>query len=117
MDIGDKVDIVNNENIVDELDKIVKSINNNLLTIARNKLCDSISKPINIGEMKQNLKNKKMCLIGWCEKLECENNIKEITGAKSLCKLLGKKYHLDPQNTKCVCNNPSEATCLFGKSY
>jgi hypothetical protein len=63
------------------------------------------------------LDDKKICIINWCGKEQCEEYIKEKTSAKSLCKPIYDKYTLKQLATNCICGNNSIVRCLFGRSY
>lgn len=84
------------------------------------------------------LDNKQLCLIPWCEKSDCEDEIKEKSsrsglaateaqdekapsmGAKSLCIPMEQPVHkkLIQGETKCVsCGNDARRWALFGRSY
>jgi prolyl-tRNA synthetase len=69
----------------------------------------------NYDEMTNILKDKGgFILANWCENEECENNIKNETGADIR---LVKFEKLD-SNGKCIyCNTDSEKTVIFAKAY
>lgn len=82
-----------------------------------------------------------MCIIPWCNKINCENEIKEKTMAKSLCIPINSNhknhcmdhkhceyfedmdvdgnYQLEIKNDDtCIhCGDKAIVGCLFGKSY
>jgi prolyl-tRNA synthetase len=93
------------------LDQIQKS----MFEKAKNFQDNNIIKISNYEEMKKILKEKGgFILADWCEKEECENSIKNETGADIRLIPL-EKYELD---NKCIyCNENSKKTVLFAKAY
>ena len=82
------------------------------------KLKCSISVPTYKEEFFSLLNEKTMCLIQWCNTTECEDKIKEETGAKSLCIPMDDDYKLDLDGTPCMfCTKPTSISCLFGRSF
>ena len=64
------------------------------------------------------IENKKLCLAPFCNQTECENLIKEESGAKSLCIPTENEYIIDIKDKLCVkCGTLADTHCLFGKSY
>jgi prolyl-tRNA synthetase len=93
------------------LDQIQKS----MFEKAKNIQDNNIIKISNYEEMKKILNEKGgFILADWCEKEECENNIKNETGADIRLIPL-EKYDSD---NKCIyCNENSKKTVLFAKAY
>lgn len=98
----------------------------NMYEKAEEKLVKSIKTPKNQTEFKDEIENKNMCLISWCNSTECEERIKEETGAKSLCLPLDKRFRIHEQKSEdgeqkvktCMFSGkPCKVSCLFGKSY
>ncbi len=109
----------------EEDDKLRESIKIELDTIQRelydravHKLQDSLTRPENWSDFVKNIECK-MCLILWCGLTECEDDIKNETGAKSLCVPLEEKYQIpiNEYSTCLKCNKRAKTTCLFGRSY
>lgn len=107
----------NSEDILAQVESIVIGMQQQLLKSATEKYDAAIERPKTVEEMKTFIDNGKLCLIGWCYQDQCEENIKAVTGAKSLCLPLKKKYQLSIDKMKCVCGQNSETSCLFGKSF
>jgi len=93
------------------LDQIQKS----LFEKAKNIQDNNIIKISNYEEMKKILNEKGgFILADWCEKEECENSIKNETGADIRLIPL-EKYS---SNNKCIyCNENSKQTVIFAKAY
>lgn len=102
-----------------EIYAIIININNSLYNNAHEKLVNSIAKPDNWNDFIDSVNNLKLCLIQWCNKTDCELEIKEKTGAKSLCIPTDEEFQLTITNQSiCVhCGNPAVNSCLFGKSF
>lgn len=93
------------------LDQIQKS----MFEKAKNIQDNNIIKISNYEEMKKILNEKGgFILADWCEKEECENSIKNETGADIRLIPL-EKYS---SNNKCIyCNENSKQTVIFAKAY
>ena len=106
-------------NLIDQLTNILKQIHQNLYETAKRKLYENVSRPKNWSEFKTNLEDKKICLIKWCGKTECEEIIKEKTTAKSLCIPDHADFILEIESdSQCIkCGSQAKTSCLFGRSY
>jgi len=101
-----------------KLQSIFDDIYHNLYERARINLQESILKPESWDEFMNISNNKKLCLVPFCNKTECEETIKEESGAKSLCIPTDKEYIIDITGLKCIkCDSNAETHCLFGRSY
>lgn len=108
--------IVDVSNLDNYLNETIERVAIELYQTAKRKMDDCIARPKNSDEFKQSIGDKKMCLIRWCSKEECELEIKDYCGAKSLCQPLEAEYNISGGD--CVnCGSESDTTCLFGKSY
>jgi len=110
------------ENLIDNLNNMLKNIQNNLFHIAKDKLINAITYPNDFSEFINNVENKKMCLIKWCDKDDCEMKIKELSKAKSLCcPDLDENKEIDMRIVDgdiCLhCGDKAQNICLFGRSY
>lgn len=104
-------------NALDEyLNKTMECMAEELYKIAKERMNNCISRPKTSAEFVDSINDKKMCLVRWCGNSECENKIKECTGAKSLCQPLETEYKI--LDGDCAyCGEEGVTTCLFGKSY
>jgi len=110
---------IDNDNHLDEaLRTIFANIHDQLYHKANVQLLSNISIPTNSGEFIKNLDNKKLCLIKWCNHEACEENIKEISKAKSLCIPLDLEMKISDDVKKCImCNRDATIEVLFGRSF
>ncbi|KAI7849312.1 hypothetical protein BDC45DRAFT_574028 [Circinella umbellata] len=126
------------------LDNLEKGVQEALDTIQREmferakaKMSDSIVPVDKWEDFVPTLNAKKLCLIPWCDRVECEEDIKDNSartsnegeeederapsmGAKSLCKPFEQLTDkpIVPGETKCVaCGQDAKHYMLFGRSY
>ena len=125
--------------VVDEVSKLLQTIQKDMFEKARNEFHEHIIKVRDWKDFVPALDANNVCLIPWCEKQECEGQIKSRSksapkdpavgederapsmGAKSLCIPRDQPTgddEIKPGETKCI-NCGSDATCwgLFGRSY
>jgi len=97
-----------------EVELILNQIQQDLLQKAEKLLKSSIAKVDNFKDALKQLKDKKIILAPWCGSVECEDNFKSKTGAKSLNSPLKQ-----PKVTeKCfACKEKAKSWFYFGKSY
>lgn len=109
-----KHDIDVSDQLVARLSFILNDIHHHLYERARTVLHDAIVSVTQIDEFADILLNKKMCLAPFCGGIQCEDLIKELTGAKSLC----IPFEQDNNAGSCViCSNVTTERCLFGLSF
>jgi prolyl-tRNA synthetase len=113
-DTGEKY-IIKRETCIKSLDFYLHEIQKSLLDKAKKIQDNNILKVSNYNEMKKILNEKGgFILADWCEKEECENSIKNETGA-DIRLIPFEKYISD---NKCIyCNEQSKKTVIFAKSY
>ncbi len=113
-DTGEKY-IIKRETCIKSVDFYLHEIQKSLLDKAKNIQDNNILKVSNYNEMKKILNEKGgFILADWCEKEECENSIKNETGA-DIRLIPFEKYISD---NKCIyCNEQSKKTVIFAKSY
>lgn len=113
-DTGEK-NIIKRETCIKSVDFYLHEIQKSLLDKAKNIQDNNILKVSNYNEMKKILNEKGgFILADWCEKEECENSIKNETGA-DIRLIPFEKYISD---NKCIyCNEQSKKTVIFAKSY
>ena len=111
-DTSEKI-IVRVSEISEKVKEILDSIQQNLYERSRKALQDSIAQTDNLEDFKKLIDEKKIVLAPFCNNPECEEKIKELTGAKSL------NSPLDGKTDKpCfACSAKSERSFYFGKSY
>jgi len=113
-DTGEKY-IIKRETCINSVDFYLHEIQKSLLDKAKKIQDNNILKVSNYNEMKKILNEKGgFILADWCEKEECENSIKNETGA-DIRLIPFEKYISD---NKCIyCNEHSKKTVIFAKSY
>ncbi|HKX97625.1 MAG TPA: proline--tRNA ligase [Candidatus Nitrosocosmicus sp.] len=113
-DTGEKI-IIQRETCNKSVQVYLHEIQKSLFEKAKNMHDNNIVKISNYAEMKKILNEKGgFILADWCEKEECENSIKNETGA-DIRLIPFEKYTSD---NKCIyCNAPSKKTVIFAKSY
>ena len=99
-DTSEKINISIDSDILDEVEKLLTDIQNNLYIRAKERRDKLTFKATNLDEMKDII-NKQPGFIKamWCGNMECEDKIKEISGIKSRCIPFLEEHISD----KCVC--------------
>jgi prolyl-tRNA synthetase len=113
-DTGEKI-LIKRIDCSKALNFYLQQIQTSLLEKAKKMHDASIIKVSNYGEMKKILDEKGGFIVAnWCEKEECENSIKNETGA-DIRLVPFEDYSSD---NKCIyCNKHSKKTVIFGKAY
>jgi prolyl-tRNA synthetase len=113
-DTGEK-SLIKRETCSNSVHVYLHQIQKSLFEKAKNMLDNNIIKISNYGEMKKILNEKGgFILADWCEKEECENSIKNETGAD--IRLIPFENYTS--ENKCIyCNEHSNKTVIFAKSY
>lgn len=106
---------VDRNNLIDEVNNILKSIQDNLYNKAKNNLDSKTFTAIDIKEMERIINETPGFIkASWCGNEECEIKIKEINGIKSRCILENEKLPSD----KCVCcGNEAKHLVVWGIQY
>ena len=96
-----------------EINKLLEDIQTNLYEAAKKFLEESIISISSISELKKTVSSGKIGKVEWCGCKECEENIKDKTGSKSLNSEFESKC-----SGKCfACENQTKFVTYFGKSY
>ena len=102
--------------IADEVSLVLDNIQTSLFEKAEKVLKENIATVENMKEAKKALEAKKIIFAPWCGAVECEDNFKEATGAKSL-----NSPEEQPElkkGQKCfACEEKSKSWFYLGKSY
>lgn len=110
-DTHEKIQIKLN-NIVNEVDSLLKDIQVNMYKTALENLNNSISESNDFDEMVSMVNNKKIVLTYHCANKDCEEEIKNKTTIKT------RVIHSYDTKHKCIyCNKPSSYKIYFGKQY
>jgi len=95
--------------------EMLEEMQKDLFDKAKKHLEDSIVSVHSEKELLNVLDNKKIAKASWCNFRECEDGIKEKTGAKSLCMPFDESA--PKPGTKCLCGKDAKVVMLFGRSY
>lgn len=114
---GERITFKFDENINDRLNDILDNIQQELYENAKKRMIDCIERPGSWEQFENAIGDDKMCLIPWCNDVNCENDIKEKTFAKSLCIPTDIEYILNKVGNCVHCGKMGTTICLFGKSY
>ena len=110
------------EKITDKLEKIDKiigetleDIHNSMFNECKKSMEEKTTIAYNIDEFKENMDtNQGFIKAMWCGKEECENKIRELTGAKSRC----MPFNQEKISNKCVCcGEPAEKMVIWARQY
>ncbi|MEM4282511.1 MAG: proline--tRNA ligase [Candidatus Woesearchaeota archaeon] len=97
--------------------QLLETIQKALFEKAKSTLTASIFEAKDWNEFVAAIEGKKLVRAAWCEKVECEEQIKTKTGgAKSVCIPLEQPNNIP--NKKCIhCENRATVVAFFAKSY
>lgn len=94
--------------------ELLEEIQKSLFEKAKKFLKESIVEIRNLDELNSAVKDKKLAKINWCNSVECEENAKDKTGAKSI----NMPFDAKPPNSNCaLCKNKAKVVAYFGRSY
>lgn len=101
--------------LVDTASSLLSKIQDGLLARARAFLDENISQPASYGEFKSIIESRGgFAMAGWCEREECENSIKEETGADIRVLPFDQK----DKPAKCIyCGQDSKKAAIFARAY
>lgn len=113
-DTGEKI-TVSLDNIAEGVTKLLDTIQHNMLERARKHRDSHTYTAHNMDEFAKTVKETPGFVKAmWCGDEECENKIKEMTGATSRC-MPFEQEHIDD---KCVCcGKPAKTMVYWGKAY
>ena len=103
------------DNLKTELEKMLTSIHNNMFEECKNRLKEKTTVALSLDEFKNSMEtNQGFIKAMWCGDEECENRIRELTGAKSRC----MPFEQEKISDKCVCcGKPADKMVVWGKQY
>jgi len=111
-DNGVKESVPMNESIVRSLN-LLAEIQDDMFKKANKLLDNHIEKAENMNDIKKAIDKENIVLISWCGSSECEEKIKNKTGAKSLNIPIVQPKKIG----KCLCGKKGKYMTYFGKSY
>ncbi|WP_054941047.1 proline--tRNA ligase [Paenibacillus ihuae] len=107
--------IVQQDNLVEEIQAMLEQVHNEMFERALKFREDHFYSVDSLDEMKASMEEKRgFALAGWCGTEECEDKVKEETGAGS------RNIPFNPaeQKTTCICcGKPAQHTVVFAKAY
>ncbi len=113
-DTGEKI-VVNISEIAAKTKELLDEIQSSLYDKSLKIMNDAIITTNDFDSFKKHIDEKKIVYSPFCNNPECEDNIKAMTGAKTLNAPLDQEQD---GNTKCVsCGAPADKWFYFGKSY
>jgi len=97
-----------------EVSKILENMQKDLFDKAKKRMENSIVEVNSKEDFEKALKNKKLIKMNWCGETNCEEEIKEKTGATTKCVLLKKEKF----SGNCpFCSKKAVEVMYFGRSY
>jgi len=111
-DTSEKQDI-KIKNIEKSIKETLETMQKEMFDKAKKELTNKITKTNDIKEFKKIINNKQIALVPFCGRVECEEEIKDNTGASSRC-------YIDDKSTseKCIkCGQEKAKWIYFSKSY
>lgn len=114
-DTGEKM-VVGEAELKPGLLKLLEDIQQNMFKQAKSFIEENTREAENFKQLEEIIKNKRgFVKANWCGNRECEDNVKEKTGASIRCIPLDKNEHLPG---KCVyCGKESEQIVYFARAY
>jgi prolyl-tRNA synthetase len=113
-DTGDK-ETVKFEKINERICELLEEIHNNMFKSCYDNMSARTTVAYSLDEILNNLNNNQGYVkTMWCESVECENKVKEVTGAHSRC-IPFKQEVLD--NKCAICGKPAKKTIVWGRQY
>jgi len=111
-DTGEKK-AVKEKHVAEAIKKTLDLIQENLYNRAKKFLHENIKDAKGFGELEKLIKNRKMVRAYWCGSEECEERVKEKTGAT--IRVIGDE---NAKEGKCaVCGNRTKTIVYFAKAY
>jgi len=104
---------VKEKDLVKSIEKTLDLIQENLYKKAKKFLSDNTKDARNFKELEKLIKNRKMARAYWCGDEQCEEKIKEKTGATIRC----IKEKSAKKEGKCICGKSSRTIAYFAKAY
>ena len=103
------------DNLKEEVEKMLTNIHNNMFEECKNRLKEKTTVALSLDEFKNSMEtNQGFIKAMWCGDEECENKIRELTGAKSRC----MPFEQEKISDKCVCcGKPANKMVVWGKQY
>ena len=113
-DNGEKITI-KIEELDAKLEELLKDIQISMFNDCKKRMEEKTTTALNMEEFKNNMEtNQGFIKAMWCGKEECEDKIREVTGAKSRC----MPFEQETISDKCVCcGEHAEHMVVWGRQY
>ncbi len=103
------------EEIEEKLDQLLKDIQSSMYDACKKRMEDKTTIAHNMEELKKNLEeNQGFVKTMWCGNQECEDKVKEETGAPSRCMPFAQEHLGD---TCVCCGKPATKMVVWGRQY
>ena len=103
------------DNLEQEIEKFLKDIHTNMFNICKERMIEKTTIAHNMDELKKNLEeNQGYVKTMWCGSQECEDKVKELTGAPSRC-IPFEQEHIS--NTCVCCGKKADTMVVWGRQY
>ena len=113
-DNGEKITVKISE-LENKLEELLKDIQISMFNDCKKRMEEKTTVALNMEEFKNNMEcNQGFIKAMWCGKEECENKIREVTGAKSRC----MPFEQEEISDKCVCcGEHADHMVIWGRQY
>ena len=113
-DNGEKITVKIDE-LNAKLDELLKDIQTSMFNDCKKRMEEKTTVALNMEEFKNNMEtNQGFIKAMWCGKEECEDKIRELTGAKSRC----MPFEQEKISDKCVCcGEHADHMVVWGRQY
>ncbi|MGM1020068.1 MAG: proline--tRNA ligase [Bacillota bacterium] len=107
--------IVQQDNLVEEVHAMLAQVQQEMFDRAKSFMDENFYSVDTLDEMKVLMEEKRgFTLAGWCGSEECEDKVKEVTGATSR----NIPFKTTEQKTTCLCcGKPAKHTVVFARAY
>ena len=103
------------EEIEQKLEELLEDIQKSMYNVCKKSVEEKTTVALNMGELKKNLEeNQGYVKTMWCGSQECEDKVKEETGAPSRCMPFEQEHLSD---TCVCCGKPAEKMIVWGRQY
>ena len=103
------------ESLNENISNLLKEIQTNMYDMCKKRLEEKTTKAVNMEEFKNSMEtNQGFIKAMWCGNDECEEKIKELTGAKSRCIPFEEEHISD---TCVCCGKPAKKMVIWGRQY
>ena len=103
------------EELEEKLEELMKDIQQSMYNVCKKRMEEKTTTALNMEELQKNLdENQGYVKTMWCGSTECENKVKEVTGAPSRC-IPFEQEHLS--DTCVCCGKKADTMVVWGRQY